>query len=241
MRAHLWRFAFHIVLQGCSSCRGKGLESPPGGRFGFRFKVLSADQTLTLGVEGKCKRYLLVHLRRRLFSSNLVNAIREGVDASKLRSLSSARTNRNRKSTGGKGRELAGFRVGMPRLLCIRKQNWIHTLMDEHGTEINRLEELQDLFIGNFHKFWGVDGASGDMLPRLPGPSISTVDADLLSSDIDDQEIVDAVMALPLGKAPGLYGFGSSFFRCFWSLIKGSILLKKFLLIKRDLTAGRRR
>lgn len=42
---------------------------------------------------------------------------------------------------------------------------------------------------------------------------------------VSENEIAEAVKALPMGKAPGIEidGFGASFFRTFWSTVKGEI------------------
>lgn len=52
------------------------------------------------------------------------------------------------------------------------------------------------------------------------------------SQPVDDKEILSALIALPLGKAPGIDGFGASFYHSYWSIIKGRVTsaIKRFFI-----------
>lgn len=58
-----------------------------------------------------------------------------------------------------------------------RKGNWICSLEDPTGVVKTDLNDIQELFISHFMKYWGHNSEMAEEMPILPGPSFSSEEA----------------------------------------------------------------
>lgn len=70
--------------------------------------------------------------------------------------------------------------------------------------------------------------AWGPVRSDLPGTRLDDSHRALLAAPVLENEIWAAINSLFLGKAPGLDGFGASFYHSYWSIIKGKAAISKF-------------
>lgn len=103
---------------------------------------------------------------------------------------------------------------------CPTRQNFIHSIEDDEGNIPVGQEDICKVFSSHFRRLWNADRAWGCIESDLPRPILSPDNAQLLVKDVDEEEISKAVFSLPIGNAPGIDGFGASFFRSYWSIIK---------------------
>lgn len=104
-----------------------------------------------------------------------------------------------------------------------QEENEIESIMFSmsRATRLKKLEISPMLY--HYAQFWNSNWGWGPIQDDLPGPRLDDSHRAFLDAPLSDTEIWDAIKCLPLGKAPGIDGFGSSFYRSYWNIIKGKV------------------
>lgn len=96
---------------------------------------------------------------------------------------------------------------------------------------------METYLLGNDWNLWDItvngprpvanplqDWAWGPVREGLPGPRLSDSHKELLAAPVSAAEIWKAIHSLPMGKAPGLDGFGASFLKSYWRIIRERVI-----------------
>lgn len=109
-----------------------------------------------------------------------------------------------------------------------RCQNSISSMESESGRVIEDMNEMKEEFIKHYSKLWQVDDGADGMDGNVVERKLNRQQRQRLSRMPDDQEIWYAVKRLAVGKAPGVDGFGTSFLKAYWSIVKDVRLCSNF-------------
>ena len=94
-------------------------------------------------------------------------------------------------------------------------------IKDETGVWLDEIESIKNKFILNFSHRLETKRCSSLPLPELSiSPLITMEDNHELIHHVSEEEIYTAIFQMNPYKAPGLDGFGASFYQQHWSILK---------------------
>uniref|UniRef100_A0A803PPW5 DUF4283 domain-containing protein n=1 Tax=Cannabis sativa TaxID=3483 RepID=A0A803PPW5_CANSA len=105
-------------------------------------------------------------------------------------------------------------------------QNRILSIVDAHGTRVDDPNKITEVFLGYYQQLLGTKMMNrrkviGQVLNK--GPTVSMQQSLALLAPITDEEIKNAMFAIPGSKAPGPDGYSSFFFQDNWDLLGSDV------------------
>ena len=108
-----------------------------------------------------------------------------------------------------------------------RIQNQIYSIQDEHGTWLNKPQDVIYAFLTYYHKLMGsnIDNRR-PVIPQLvqAGPLLTEEHKNILNAPYTEEVVKSALFSIPGCKAPGPDGFGSYYYKDNWEVVQQDVI-----------------